>query len=160
GKVKASIRVGREPEGVTLRPDERFVYVTCEGDSEVVAVSTKTLKVVSKMRTDLRPRSIAFSSDGSKAFVTDERGGAITVLDGIHHKTLTSMQVPASGTNTSPARPMGSVMAHDGKHAFISNGRGGSVAVVDAIQVRVVNLIPEVGDRPWGIAISADDKQL
>ena len=34
-----------EPEGVTMRPDGREVYVTCEGTNEVFAIDTATAKV-------------------------------------------------------------------------------------------------------------------
>ena len=40
GTVKARVKVGEEPEGVTTRPDGRVVYVTCEGTNEVVGVDT------------------------------------------------------------------------------------------------------------------------
>ena len=40
GKVKHKVDVGHEPEGVTLRPDGKVVYVTSEQDNVVVAVAT------------------------------------------------------------------------------------------------------------------------
>ena len=45
GEIRDRVKVGGEPEGVTVRPDGREVYVTCEADNEVFAVDTATLKV-------------------------------------------------------------------------------------------------------------------
>jgi YVTN family beta-propeller protein len=46
GKVTRMVPVGREPEGVTVRPEGKVVYVTCEGEGEVVAIDAETLKVI------------------------------------------------------------------------------------------------------------------
>ena len=81
GTIRERVKVGEEPEGVTVSPDGREVYVTCEGDNEVVAVDTTTLKVVGRMKTAARPRSIVFTKDGATAFVTDENAATVTVID-------------------------------------------------------------------------------
>jgi YVTN family beta-propeller protein len=44
GQVLENISVGKRPCGIKLAPDGKFVYVTCEGDSEVVAIDTATSK--------------------------------------------------------------------------------------------------------------------
>jgi YVTN family beta-propeller protein len=54
---------------------------------------------------------------------------------------------------------MGAVAAPDGKHVFISTGRGKNVVIIDAATQQTVAAI-EVGERPWGIDISADGKTL
>ena len=151
--------VGREPEGVTVRQDGKVVYVTCEGEGEVVANDTETLKVISRMHTELRPRSVVFTKDGSTAFATAERGAAVTVLDGIRHKTIKTIMIP-SEAGKSPARSMGSVLAPDGRHIFVSNGRGESVAVIDVATESVVRMIDDVGARPWGIGVSPDGRNI
>ena len=69
GKVTQKIAVGGEPEGVTLRPDGKVVYVTSEQDNQVVAIDTKKLAVVARIPTGPRPRAIAFSRDSKTGFV-------------------------------------------------------------------------------------------
>jgi len=159
GRLLKKVEGGREPEGLTIRPDGRVVYVACEGDSEVVAVATDNLDVVSRMRTESRPRSIVFTKDGTQAFVPAERGAAVTVLDAIRHKPMTKITIPSSST-ISPARPMGSVLSPDGKNVFISTGRGGSVIVIGVASDRILRTFNDVGMRPWGIGISADGKHV
>jgi len=159
-KVKKRVGVGKEPEGVTVRPDGKFVYVTCEGDGEVVAIDTATLEVVSEMKTGLRPRSVVFIKDGSIAFATAERSAVVTVLDGIRHKTLGTIEIPSQAGKPLPARPMGSALAPGGKQIYISNGRGESVAVIDVASRKVVRMINDVGTRPWGIGVSPDNRNI
>ena len=83
GKVTRKVAVGGEPEGVTLRPDGKAVYVTSEQDNQVVAIDTKKLSVLARIPTGPRPRAIAFSRDGKTGFVTCENGGAVTVFDAV-----------------------------------------------------------------------------
>jgi YVTN family beta-propeller protein len=42
----------------------------------------------------------------------------------------------------------------------VSNGRHQSVAVIDVPGRRIVRLIENVGQRPWGIATSPDGRKL
>ena len=93
GQVRGRVHVGREPEGVTLRPDGKVVFVTSELDSEVAAVDVKTLTVVGHMPTAGRPRNVVFAKDGRTAFAMDETGGKVTVLDA----------VPTRRSRTSPS---------------------------------------------------------
>ena len=137
-------------------PDGKVVYITCEGDGEVVAIDTATLKVISHMHTDLRPRSVVFTRDGSTAFATAERGAAVTVLDAIRHNVIETIKIPSAAGKTMPARPMGSVLAPDGKHIYVSDGRGESVAVIDVATRKLTRMINDVGARPWGIGVSSD----
>ena len=55
------VAVGEEPEGVTIRPDGRVVYVTCEADNAAVAVDTASRTVLARIPVGARPRSIAFT---------------------------------------------------------------------------------------------------
>jgi YVTN family beta-propeller protein len=55
---------------------------------------------------------------------------------------------------------MGAVLSHNGKYLFISNGRDKSIAVINVSSRRVLRTINDVGARPWGIGVSADDKHI
>jgi YVTN family beta-propeller protein len=49
---------------------------------------------------------------------------------------------------------MGIAMSRDGRRAYVTTGRAGAVAVIDAAAGTRVASIPDVGKRPWGIAIA------
>ena len=50
-------------------------------------------------------------------------------------------------------------MTKDGKTLYVSTGRGKKVVVVDTATKQVPASF-EVGQRPWGIALSPDEKLL
>ena len=156
GKVTARVKIGDEPEGVTVTPDGREVYVTCEDDNEIFAVDTATLKVVGRMKTAGRPRSVAFTKDGNVAFVTDENAATITVLDRAARAVTQAIVIARSKESPTPPRPMGVVLTPGWpERARLTRPR--------AINRRhrrrtrtVARTIENVGDRPWGIEVSAD----
>jgi YVTN family beta-propeller protein len=153
-KVVGAIPVGDEPEGVALSPDERFLYVTLEGDNKLAVVDVAGRRVIARVKVGERPRSIAFSPDGSRAYVTDELEGAVTELDGRTHQVLRTLPVPGQG-----ARPMGVVVSPDGAKVYVTTGRGGTLVALDVASGAAAPPVA-VGQRPWGVAISADGRRV
>ena len=109
GEVTQRVKVGEEPEGVTVRPDGRVVYVSCEGENEVVAIDTTTYKVVGRLKTAARPRSIVFTPDGATAFIATENGNAVNVVDATKHAVLETLKIPPTEGTPTPPRPMGTM---------------------------------------------------
>ena len=105
-------RGARRRDGAARRP-RGLRHV--RGDNEVFAVDTKTLKVVGRMKTAARPRSIVFTNDGATAFVTDENAATVTRH---RHREARSRQVNrparrqgpdgAAADGSRPVTPMGS----------------------------------------------------
>ena len=153
-KVVGSIPVGDEPEGVALSPDERFLYVTVEGENKVAVIDVATRRVIAKVPVGQRPRSIAFSPDGTRAYVTDELQHAVTEMDGRAHQVLSTITLPGKGD-----KPMGVVVSPDGSRVYVTTGRGGTLAPIAAATGAPAPPLA-VGQRPWGVAISADGKRL
>ena len=114
GKVTTRVKVGEEPEAVTLRPDGSVAYVGCEGENEVVAVDTASAKVVGRIKTGPRPRGIALTSDGATAFVGNENGASITVVDGAKHTVLTTITIPKR-RRCRPSRARWESLSPDGR---------------------------------------------
>ncbi len=153
-KAIGSIPVGDEPEGVALSPDERFLYVTVEGEDKVAVIDVAARRVIARVPVGGRPRSIAFSPDGARAYVTDELQGAVTEMDARAHKVLRTFALPGQG-----ARPMGVVVSPDGAKVYVTTGRGGTLVAIDAASGAPAPPLA-VGQRPWGVAISADGRRL
>src|SRR6266513_708359 len=68
GQSRGRIKVSEEPEGVGVNPATGEVYVTCEEKGEVFAIDPEQQRVIATMETGGRPRSVAFSSDGTRAY--------------------------------------------------------------------------------------------
>lgn len=93
---------------------------------------------------------VAFTPDGRKAYVSEEVGATVGVIDVSRHEIVDTIAIPGVG-----AKPMGVAVTHDGEQLLVTTGRGGLLAFVDIERDSVVATIP-VGTRPWGVALSPD----
>jgi YVTN family beta-propeller protein len=160
GAIVGRVKVGDEPEGVTVRPDQRFVYVACEGENQVFAIDREKLAVVARLDTPARPRAIAFTRDGASGFISTENGGALVVFDPATNKVIATQKFEKDPSNPVPPRPMGLAVTPDDTLLFVSLGRAKAIAVRGIAEGSKVRMIRDVGARPWGIAVSADNKTL
>src|SRR5262249_26472097 len=151
GKVLGTVPTGEEPEGVTLSPDGKFVYVTSENNGVVSIVDTAGAKVVKTIKVGRRPRPVAFLPDGSRAFVTNENDGTVSVIDAVRQEPLSTILLGDG------VKPMGLTINKVGSRLYVSTGRGKKVFVLDTTSNAIVTSF-EVGQRPWGIALSPDEK--
>ena len=88
GKIRATVPVGKEPEGVRVQPDGKAVWVTGETDHNVTILDTQTGKKLGEVEVGKRPRSLAFTPDGARAYVTSEVDGTVWVLDAAARKKI------------------------------------------------------------------------
>lgn len=70
-----------EPYGLALSPDGTTLYATSVADHELVALDTKSLKVMWRAPLRAEPRGVAISADGKQAAVSFLSSGAVAVLD-------------------------------------------------------------------------------
>jgi YVTN family beta-propeller protein len=159
-RIAHKVAIGAEPEGVTVRPDGKAVYVTSEQENAVFAVDARTFKVLARIPTGPRPRSVVFTRDAATAFVTSENGAQLTVVDVAKNQPAGTIKIEPKAKTVLGPRPMGAVLSPDGKELYVSNGRGESVAVIDVAKRQVVRLYDGVGARPWGIGVSADGRWI
>ena len=118
------------------------------------AIDPDQQRVIAKIDTGGRPRSVAFSPDGSRAYVACENGGYVAVIDARSHKLLSKIQLPTGSL------PMGTAVSQNGKELYVSTGRGNSIAIIDTEKNEIVTMIP-VGNRVWSIALDpSGDKTL
>jgi YVTN family beta-propeller protein len=89
--VVATIRVGAEPEGVTVSPDGRTAYVANQSSHILSVVDTASWRMRS-VRLRNTPRFVATSRDGRIVFVSmyenDMSGSGVAVLDAASHKIV------------------------------------------------------------------------
>ena len=155
GKVLATFKVGGEPEGVELRPDGQVVYVTSEEDGQVAVIDAVNQKLLKTFKVGPRPRSTTFLPDNSRAFVTSENGGSVSYVDAQKHvvlKTIHDLRADRSGRWAAWPRRTASTCSSRPAAAR-------TCVIIDAATQQPVAAI-EVGDRPWGIAVSGDGKTL
>ena len=160
GTIRSRVKVGEEPEGVTVRPDGREVYVTCEGDNEVFAVDT----------------TIAESRR------TDEDGGA-TARRRVHERRIDRVRYRRDCRHRQrdrhgEAHRRGIDRDPEGQRTRRRRGRWAQCSrrtdrrctsrsaarkrlpIIDVAKRALTRTIEDVGDRPWGIAVSADGTKV
>ena len=59
GQPRGKIKVSEEPEGMGVNPANAELYVTCEEKGEVFAIDVHAQRVIAKVDTGGRPRSVA-----------------------------------------------------------------------------------------------------
>lgn len=153
GALVASVRVGREPEGVRASPEGRFVLVTAETDHNVTIIDTASNESLGTVEVGLRPRDIAFSPDGAYAYVSAELAHSVAIVDMRSRTRVGAIELPL-GT-----LPMGLAVAPRGDRLYVATGRARTVVAID-LATRAVVASVEVGQRPWGIALSPDGTWL
>jgi YVTN family beta-propeller protein len=92
--VAGTIKVGNEPEGLTVSPDGRTVYVADQSAHILSVVDVATRRVTSVKLRDT-PRFVTTSRDGKLVFVsmyeTDLTGSGVAVIDATSHKVLRNL---------------------------------------------------------------------
>ena len=155
GRIVARVPVGREPEGVRVSPDGKYVLVTNESDNSVSIIDTKTLKEVKHVVVGKRPRDAAFTPDGKIAYLSGEFDSSlyrIRVPEG--DPVVRVLQLDAS------SRPMSVRLDTKRNRLYASTGRGGKIVVLDVSGTPKQIGEVKVGARPWGFALTADGKYL
>ena len=103
----------------------------------------KVIKVI-KMPADARPMGVLISADGKRVFVSNGRGGSISVINTATNTIEKTIPVGK--------RPWGIALSADGKKLYTANGPSNDVSVVDTETLVVLKTIP-FGKVPWGVAI-------
>jgi len=147
--VIATVNVGRQPFGVVVSPDSKFVYVANILDNTVSVIRAKTNKVKTALFAGASPIGLAVSSDGSKLYVSNSTNpGNVTVIDlanGNSTQTITGL-----GPN-----PSGLALTPDGKQLWVADAGGDTVDVIDTSNNQVLTPII-VGAPPSYVAFTPD----
>ena len=154
GTVLKTLPTGEEPEGVMMSPDGRYIFVSSEDEGTIAVVDVAAQNVVKKIKVGRRPRGIAFLPDSSKAYITNENDSNLSVIDvakleAVGHDRDHRRRPEAHGDGDDQGR----------EHALRKHRTRETVAVI-ATATGQVTASFEVGQRPWGIALSPDEKIL
>src|SRR5437016_10315151 len=85
GQSRGKVKVSEEPEGMGVNQVDGEVDGKCEEKGEVFAIAPDEQRVLAKIDTGGRPRSVAFLPGGSRAYVACESGGYVAVIDTALH---------------------------------------------------------------------------
>jgi YVTN family beta-propeller protein len=145
-KVVGHFTVPVRPRSVDFLSNAAIGFIPSESKGQLNVIDTATPKVLKTI--DLppgsRPMRVRVAPDNSKVYVSDGRGGTVTVLDSQSYAVQATIKVGA--------RPWGIVLSPDGKYLFSANGPSNDVSVVDLATNKEVARI-KAGESPWGLTI-------
>jgi len=150
------IQVGIDPTNLTVTPDGSQLWVADTGPqtgpsspADIKVIDTATDTVTATLPLRAAPAEIAFSPDGSTAYVTTS-AGLVT------YSTATDR---VTGFVRGLGDPHGIVVSPDGSTLYVTSTLGNQVDAISTKTDRVTGTIA-VGDLPWGLALSSDGSTL
>jgi len=123
-----------KPTWVAVSPDDRFLYVPCNGNREILEIEATDLRITRRFPTGRGPYNAAVSADGRFLVVTLKGQGAVAIID---RRSGEERQVTTS-------RPVthGVAISPDSRYAFVSNEAIGSTrGTLDVIDLAAAELV-------------------
>jgi len=148
------IAIGPAAGRLGLQPDEHYLWVTYSGG--IAAVDTAQGTVAGKLTLPEGPYDIAFDSERHLAFVANQRGGSVSLID-------TMALALRRNIHTGP-KPVSIAFSSKGQAAYVSDAQTGMVSVVAGARVTTIQLDPGLGqlrfpaDGRYGFVLNSAKK--
>jgi YVTN family beta-propeller protein len=121
-------------------------YISNTGDGAVFVVDQSTASVVGTIPVGDQPVGVAFSPDGTSAYVANF-GSGVSVIETATHSVV--------ATITLGGFPEDVAVSRDGSRVYVSNATANTVTVIETASNGVVATIP-VGAAPGALAVTPD----
>ena len=149
-KVVANLDGFQRVHGVFAAPEVHRVFASVTGDHEVIAVDTRTLKIVGKAGPIDYPDGLAYVPRQKKVFVSDEHGGVDAVIDATRNSLLTTVPLGGGAGNT--------VYDSVSGHILVAVHGVNQLVAIDPGTNKILGRYPFPGiEDPHGIALDGAD---
>jgi YVTN family beta-propeller protein len=152
--AETDIHTGLFPEDLAVTPDGKQVWVANTGPqtspsspTSVSVIDTAKKKVVATLPVKGSPSQVAFSPDGTRAYVV--------TADGLWAFSTATRKVTSVIGGLGGPRSV--VVSPDGKWLYVTDTNGDAVKVIRTATGQVTATIG-VGELPWQIVLSANGK--
>jgi YVTN family beta-propeller protein len=145
--------VGNSPEDLLIPPTGNLLYVSNYGnvsdtsEDEVAAINLNDY-TISRIPVGDKPMGLASLADGSLVFVTNSGSNTVSIIRTSDLQVLTDVSVGLVPTDCA--------VSPDDNQLYVVNSGSGDISVVDISSKTVIEVIPDVGQQPYGIAIYDD----
>jgi DNA-binding beta-propeller fold protein YncE len=130
-------------------PDDRTVWVACNGTSDLVEVDVASWTMRRRIPAGNGVYNLAVTRDGSRLVATNKRGQSVSVIDTKTGATLATLPTQRRVVH-------GVVISDDDRYAFVSvEGIGsepGTVEIIDLLALKTVARV-DVGQQAGGIDV-------
>lgn len=135
---------------IAITSDDRFVWsVNPDNDSvSVFDVGDDFNQKVAEIPVGDEPWCVAITPDDEKAYVTNMASGTVSVISTVSRQVVATIEV---GTE-----PFGCALTPNGRRLYVANQSSNTVSVINTRFDFVARTIQNVGEKPHGIAITAD----
>ena len=157
--IERAIETGAEPEGIAVAADGKTLYVTSEVDDLVHVVDLEAGVVTDNIVVGTRPRRFLLLPNQKELWVSNELSGQVSIIDRATNQVATNIDFVPPGFRQVDVTPVGMTMTKDGATAIVTLGRANYVAFVETTTRKIKDYVL-VGSRPWGAALSPDEKTL
>ncbi len=144
--VVGHFKVEPRPRTVAFLPSAGVAFVPSESTGAVNVIDSKEFKILKiiTLPAGSRPMSVRLSLDGRSLYVSNGRGGDVSVIDAQSDAVVGSIKV---GT-----RPWGMALSPDGRYLFTANGPSDDISVVDLKTNQEIRRV-KAGKSPWSVAV-------
>lgn len=136
--------------GMGVSPDGSLLYAAMK-NNQVAAINTASGSVVTQIPVGDQPTSVTFTSDGSKAYVTNSWSSEMVVADGATKSII--------GASTTLALPWDVAAVPSRGAVYVTNWGSNEVDVVNTSTFATVARIP-VGIGPRDLAATPDQSRV
>jgi YVTN family beta-propeller protein len=149
--VAGHFKVNVRPRSVAFLRGTGIGFIPSESTGELNVIDTVNLKVLKTIALPpgSRPMGVKVAPDGKRIYVSNGRGGTVSVLDSRTYELLATIPVGI--------RPWGIDLSPDGKFLYSANGPSDDVSVIDLGTNKEIMRI-KAGASPWAVAVVAAAK--
>jgi YVTN family beta-propeller protein len=159
-----SITSGAGTEGLAVHPNGRQVWALARTEGALSWYDVQSLERLGRLELPGIPIRIAFSPNGTRAYVTRAAAGDVVALDGATGRQLAQRRLevplaadaatrPFAGIAAGSSLPVGLAVAPDGRSIYVAATMADRVVQLDARTLEVLRTI-EVEGEPDGLALT------
>ena len=146
-----SVSVGTEPEGISLSPDGKALWVSARGSNQAFELDPVTMRVRNTVATGAFPLRLAIRPQGDVAVTSDLQDGGLTVIDLKTAKVIRSIAV-SSPAEAQERFQVTILWSDNGDRVYVAETASDTVAEVDYTSGTVLRRF-KVGEGGDGLAI-------
>ena len=141
-EIKWKLPVGRQPAGIWMTPDDRYLLVAMTGADYVEVIDWRVPVSVKKITTGKGAHNFLAMGDGRRVLLSNRMADTVSIIDQPTLTVLESFPVPGG--------PDDMELRRDGRELWVSSRWIKQVTVIDMQTKKISHRIP-VGRSPHGI---------
>lgn len=157
GNILATLATGLEPDGIALTDDGGLIFIASENAGLVHVFDGNDYSAVDIIVTNLRPRRLSIRKN--ELWVSSEMGSRVEIFNTHDFDKIDEIIFAPRGFRSEQLTPVDILFNQSGDTAYVALGSANHVVIIDAVKREILKYIL-VGRRPWGLALTPDDKQL